>query len=300
MSQDSKTAGAEYAAYLRLLPQSVVDANNRRAQVQAQKVANALAESFAKGTCPVCKNALTSYAKETPCLHWLLKPEGFEKDDFPRIAERYSLTQIELFVRRVANQEVIAKNINDMASEGTGKLVELTAKYKNLEWAISCAKSDYEGHGNSEESQRPHYHFQMRIDGQRFIDYNDHHLPLHHSDILTMEAMRLAPGKITRNYAGGEGMDAIFKEEVVERLLAKGEGGDILSTVHIVERKGMDAGAFLDQLRAANAEGRPLIDVARGVKDAKVTTLVEPGPGVVRQAVRKGRGRRVIADELPD
>jgi hypothetical protein len=171
---------------LRLLPQSVVDANNRRAQVQAQKVADVFAESFAKGTCPVCKNALTSYAKETPCLHWLLKPEGFEKDDFPPIAERYSLTQIELFVRCVANQEVIAKNINDMASEGTGKLVELTAKYKNLEWAISCAKSDYEGHGNSEESQRPHYHFQMRIDGQRFIDYNDHHLPLHHSDILTI------------------------------------------------------------------------------------------------------------------
>jgi len=47
--------------------------------------------------------------------------------------------------------------------------------------AIACAKSDYDGHGNTEESQRPHYHFQMRIDGKRFIDYNDYHLPLHHS-----------------------------------------------------------------------------------------------------------------------
>ena len=28
-------------------------------------------------------------------------------------------------MRRVANQEALAKNINDMASEGTGKLVEL-------------------------------------------------------------------------------------------------------------------------------------------------------------------------------
>jgi len=43
----------------------------------------------------------------------------------------------------------------------------------------------------------------------------------------------------------------------------------------------MDAGAFLDQLRAAKVEGRPVIDVVRGVEDAKVTTLVEPGPGVV-------------------
>jgi hypothetical protein len=161
-------------------------------------------KSFAEGRCPVCKNARTSYAKDAPCLHRLLRPEWFEKDGFPRIAERYSLAQVELFMRRVANQEALAKNINDMASEGTGKLVELTAKYKGFEWAISCAKSDYDGHGNTEESQRPHYHFQMRIDGKRFIDYSDYHLPLHHSDILTMEAVRLAPGKITRNYVGGE------------------------------------------------------------------------------------------------
>lgn len=166
--------------------------------------------------------------------------------------------------------------------------------------ALSCAKSDYDGHGNTEESQCPHYHFQMRIDGKRFIDYSDYHLPLHHSDILTMEAMRLAPGKVTRNYVGGEGMDTVFKEDVVERLLAQGDGGDMLSTTHIIERRGMDAGVFLDQLRAAKAEGRPLIEVVRAVKDAKVTTLVEPGPGVVRQAVRRGRGWRAIEDELPE
>jgi hypothetical protein len=73
----------------------------------------------------------------------------------------------------------------------------------------------------------------VRIDGKRFIDYNDYHLPLHHSDILTMEAMRLAPGKITRNYVGGEGMDTVFKEDVVECLLTQGEGGDMLNAVHI-------------------------------------------------------------------
>jgi hypothetical protein len=115
-----------------------------------------------------------------------------------------------------------------------------------------------------------------------------------------MEAMRLAPGKIKRNYAGGEGMDTVFKEDVVEKLLAQGDGGDMLNATHIIERKGMDAGAFLDQLRAAKAEGRPLMDVVRGVENAKVTTLVEPGPGVVLQAVRQGRGRRVVTDELPE
>jgi hypothetical protein len=74
----------------------------------------------------------------------------------------------------------------------------------------------------------------------------------------------------------------------------------MLNTVHIIEHKGMDAGAFLDQLRVAKAERRPLVDVVRGVEDAKVTTLVEPGPGVVHQAARQGRGRRVVTDELPE
>ncbi|WP_190242244.1 hypothetical protein ACF1BQ_029010 [Bradyrhizobium sp. RDT10] len=58
--------------------------------------------------------------------------------------------------------------------------------------------------------------------------------------------MRLAPGKITRNYFGSEGMDTVFKEDVVERLLSRGDGSDMLNTVHIIERKRMDAGAFLD------------------------------------------------------
>ncbi|WP_190242141.1 hypothetical protein [Bradyrhizobium algeriense] len=91
MSQESKTAGAQYASYLRLLPQSVVEANNRRAQAHAQNAADAFAKLFAEGTCPVCKNAITSYTKDAP---WLLRPEGFEKDDFPRIAERYAAESI--------------------------------------------------------------------------------------------------------------------------------------------------------------------------------------------------------------
>jgi hypothetical protein len=49
---------------------------------------------------------------------------------------------------------------------------------------------------------------------------------------------------------GGEGMDVVFKEDVVERLLSQGAGGDMLSATHIIERKGMDAGELLAKLRA--------------------------------------------------
>jgi hypothetical protein len=52
MSQESKTAGAQYASYLRLLSQSVVEANNRRAQAHAQKATDDFAEIVRGGQVP--------------------------------------------------------------------------------------------------------------------------------------------------------------------------------------------------------------------------------------------------------
>jgi hypothetical protein len=85
--------------------------------------------------------------------------------------------QIQLFLRRVANEEGFAKNINDLAVEGSGKIVELTIKAKDKEWSFSCGDGDYEGHKReSPNSRRPHYHLQMRVNGLPFIDYNNFHL----------------------------------------------------------------------------------------------------------------------------
>jgi hypothetical protein len=166
MGEKSKKAGQEFANYLKLLPKNVHDENNRRVRARAEKGAQAFSTAFDAGKCPICKDDLSTYGKANPCLHWLLKPEGFEKRDLLRITERFSMHELELFLRRVANEEAFAKNINDMPMEGSGKCVELTMKYKNLEWAIACGHGDYDGHqSDSEASRRPHYHFQMRIEG---------------------------------------------------------------------------------------------------------------------------------------
>jgi hypothetical protein len=156
MSTSSKQAAQDFVKYLKLLPAGVLDDNNKRALLQAEKEAQAFSADFRAGKCTACGSDLSSFEKGKPCLHWLLRPVGFEKEDFPRVTDRFSMEQVERFIRRVANQEVLAKNINDMANEGTGKLVELTAKYKNLEWAISCGQGDYDGHeSNSEGPSSP-------------------------------------------------------------------------------------------------------------------------------------------------
>jgi len=189
------------------------------------------------------------------------------------------------------------------------KLVELTTKYKDLEWAISCGKGDYDGHGSdSKDSKKPHYHFQMRVDKKPYIDYADFHIPLHHSDIVTMEAERLAPDHVTRRFSGGEGMSEVFTEENVEKLALHGKAVDndadgIVKFDHIIvadEGTELDAQAVLDIARKARAEGRPATKALRTLPNARVLTIAEPGPGVVEQAVRSGgrrQSRKMRSDE---
>jgi len=176
-------------------------------------------QAFKAGQCSFCGGALTSFDAAQPCRHWLLKPDGFGKEHFEQLAEKYSLSVLENYLRWVANEEALAKNINDLADEGTGKLVELTIKYKNLQWSFSCAASDLDGHeGGGEHSKRPHYHFQMYVDGKPFIRYNDFHLALSDVDAGFLEFKRANPGKVKTRVAGGAGMDELL--DVVHRRLA--------------------------------------------------------------------------------
>jgi hypothetical protein len=301
MNTGWKKDGQNYAKYLRLLPKKVVADNNKRGRACAEKEAQEFSDAFKVGKCSVCHDDLSSFVKEKPCLHWLLKPDGFDKSDLLRVTEQFSMGQVELYIRRAANQESFAKNINDMADEGTGKLVELTAKYKNLEWAISCGQGDYDGHQTaSEDSKRPHYHFQMRIDGKRFIDYNDFHIPLHCRDILTMEAVKAAPEYVTRRFAGGAGMSEVFRDDAVEKLAvsgsaAKNEADGLVKLDHIViadKGKPMHAEDVQAAVRRAQGQGKPATAFLREIPNARVVTLATPGPGVIEQAARGGRGKK--------
>jgi hypothetical protein len=300
MTHASKEHGQGYARYLKLLPKSIIDGNNLRALQRGIHEAVKFSETFKAGKCSICGSDLTAYVPDRPCLHWLLKPNGFEKADLLKITKRYSMRQIEGYIRRVANEEALAININDLADEGSGKLVELTVKYKDLEWAISCGKTDYDGHqGDNEDAKKPHYHFQMRIDNKRYVDYGDFHIPLHHSDVVNMEAERLAPGRVPRTFVGGEGMGDVFKEENVERLAVDGrvaerEADGAVKFDHIVvaeKGKPMLAEDVQAALREAREQGKPAAGLLRKLPNVKVMTMAEPGPGVVKQAVRGGRGR---------
>lgn len=258
----------------------------------------AFSEAFAADTCYLCGKPLATFSSDHPCLHWLLKPKGFKKKHLPAVIARYSMLQTETYLRWVANSDSLARNINDFAEEGTGKLREVTIRYKHLEWSFSCALSDLRGHGSSTHSNFPHFHFQMRIDKRPFIDYGDFHLRLHERDANSLEIALRIPETLKIKFPGGEGMDEILQPKNFEVLISKSEksnnpsgaGLNISSLIIADEGHTIDGSQFADLIERAKLEGVTVASLLHTIPNANARTIISPGPAVVEQAGRKGRG----------
>jgi hypothetical protein len=304
MNDDVKRRGLAYAKHLSNLTPEEHQRVNERARKQGEQEHKAFREKFQAGQCWVCGELLTGFDAAKPCPHWLLKPTGFGKEHFEVITGKYSLIQLEHYLRWVANEEAFAKNINDLANEGSGKLVELTIEYRNLQWSFSCSATDLSGHeGGGEHSKQPHWHFQMYVDDQPFIRYNDSHAPLSERDIGVLEHMRNNPGKVRRRFAGGTSAGDVLDPSTLEQVVAAGRSAATddeanaglidLSTIMIADPGTTISGEDIYNLiQAAKAENVTVTSKLRGLKGASVATLVSAGPGVVAQAVRSGRKRK--------
>jgi hypothetical protein len=303
MTEDLRTRGLEFANRLAALPpeeRARGKALSRKEELEQHK---AFREKFKAGKCSFCGEALTSFDVASPCRHWLLKPDGFGKEHFERLAEHHSWSVLENYLRWVANEGAFARNVNDLPEEGTGKLVELSIRYKNLAWSFSCSVNDLGGHqAGSEVSKRPHYHFQMSVDGMPFIRYNDFHLPLSAADIRLLEHTRNNPD-VKKRVAGGAGMSELLDESTLEQVLTMGRSGtseedvakapvSLTSFITAAPGTSIKGEDIMKLIQAASAEGVTATSKMRKLKDASVQTIVSPGDGVIPQAPRSGRKRR--------
>src|ERR1700682_1679970 len=226
MTEDLRSRGLAFAKFLSELSPEERERGNQKMRDEAQAQHALFRESFRAGQCSFCGQPLASFDSAKPCRHWLLKPDGFGKEHFGLLAQQHSWSELENYLRWVANEDGFAKNINDLADEGTGKLVELTIKYKKLRWSFSIGATDLSGHeGGGELSKQPHYHFQMYVDEKPLIRYNDFHLPLSVADIGFLEHMRANPGKVKKRLAGGLGMDELLDETTLEHVVSMGRSG---------------------------------------------------------------------------
>lgn len=298
MTEETRKKGIEYAKFLESLTPEQIAQGNEISFKNAEAEYKRFTERFNEGICYLCVRPLTSFSKKLPCIHWLLKPKGFKKNDLPAIAEKYGFYQIQSFLRWVANQGAFAKNINDLSDEGTGnKIFEVTIKYKNIEWAFSCAETDYLGHATSQHAKHPHYHFQMRLDNRPLINYNDFHVNFSQMDIINIEAMRARPEKIMQRFSFGEGMSSILNDETVEHIVNASSSADNedeatfkIDTIAIAEEGTTISGDDLHVIiQEAKAKGVTVASLMHKLPNASTRVMVTPGPGVVGQAPRTGR-----------
>lgn len=164
-----------------------IEEMNRLNDEEHQKQAEAFRAGYEKGICYLCNKPFKTISKDSPCLHWLLRQCKFKKKDLSKVYEKYGYGNIAAFIRWCANQERLLSNINDLEDEKSDrKVLSYTVKWKNIEWTFDCSKNDFQGHQGT-SIDYPHYHFQMRVDGRQFINFNDFHVPFTDYDLFILK-----------------------------------------------------------------------------------------------------------------
>lgn len=274
------------------------DRDHEQAEAEFREFKTALEQ----GLCSYCGQPIGYFSSDKPCIHWLLNPSGFKKKYFPLIYAKRGFHQMEAYLRWLANAEAPLKNINDLAVEiNQSKIIELTIKYKNLEWSFSCSQGDYEGHKNKYNGQLPHFHFQMKCDGHVIINYSGFHIPFNDYDQFAFAVKRGDINKLRYSHSRGSGMQSLMEKMSLEEILEgmKNAGNDMeKEEFHLSTDIEADPGTTIsgddsaDLIKESNETGEPLANLVRKLKNVRITTTITPGPAIPKIAGRKPRKRK--------
>lgn len=291
----------KYRAIFENMSSEEIEELNRLNNEEHQRQANEFKAGYGRGFCYLCSKPFKTISKGEPCLHWLLRQCKFKKKDFPQIYAKYGYGSIAAFIRWCANQERMLSNINDLEDEKSDrKILSYTVKWKNVEWTFDCSKNDFEGHDGT-SIDYPHFHFQMRIDGRQFINFNDFHVPFNDHDLFTLKTSMEQGDWFKPNFGSiGSGMQeaiSVEPEDIIEHTIPSETVGDAtyhFSTI-IDARDNPISGEeiYLIQQEAKRA-GKSFAYIAqRKLKNrAKVQTSVSPADSIPDIASRTEHRRR--------
>ena len=259
-------------------------------------------EALEKGQCSYCGYSLTHFSDMRPCFHWLLKPKGFKKKHFPILFGCKSFHQLNAYLRWVANSEKPMQNINDLIEEKSpSKFIEETIKYKNIEWSFSCSHGDREGHKEKHKGKMPHYHFQMKIDGNVMINYNGFHIPFTEYDEWFFAVKENKFDRLKTRPIYGAGMqtmlDHINPEDIVDNIkyTEDQENAELKVDIMLEADEGttISGDDIADMIEERKRTGVSMAKLAQRLKNVKIQTIISPGPGVPEIAARdKNRGKK--------
>lgn len=241
----------------------------------------------------------------------MLKPKGFKKRHFPILFTEKAYHQLEAYVRWVANTDQPLKNINDLVEGHESKnVIESTIRYKNLEWSFSCSKNDFAGHKDAHDGKCPHYHFQMKENGNVVINYNGFHVPFHDYDFFCFDIKDGKFEKIKAQHIEGASVQTFFNNISPEEMLDNAKNVDDIDTA-ILNMQTLimaDPGTTIsgDQLADLFSEskktGVPMAKLLQKLENVSGQTYITSGPGVPEIAERtpnRKRSKRYV-DSMPD
>jgi hypothetical protein len=295
----------KFVEWLKQQPPEFLREGNEIERLQTEKDYKKFVSMFKAGQCSICGKPLKTFSAKTPCLHWLLRPKNFKKKHFPSLYKEYNYFRISAYVRWVASLETPLQNINDIREEHPGgKLIDFTARHKHITWSFSCGASDFGGHKTTKSGNFPHYHMQIKLNGNFFISYGDFHIPFHDDDLFDFELYEKHKDFAVHSYGPGAGMQELMgSEEGLEHIIDhsiptanREEAAYGISTLVMgKEGEGISGDLINDAIKEAKETGKTIASVIREkLKDstANITTIVSPGDGVPETQQRSGRKKK--------
>jgi len=305
MSDFLNSKAEEVSRFFRSLSKDKIEMINRKSFESSDEAYREFKNGLDNGKCFLCDNLLTDFVIEKPCMHWLLRPLGFDKKHFPFVFRKFNYFRIQSYLRWMANTEIPVGNINDLEEEkNPSKLIEYTIRYKNLTWSFSCGRGDLAGHSFpfNKDARVPHYHFQMQIDSKPFINYGNFHIPFTEEDLWTLPIMLGMVPETTWVNDYGMGMQDMVTKLKPEELLdtmsrAKDESTGVYNLSTFIEAepgKTLSGTELAELIKKSKETGIPIAKLAKDMKNVgSIQTIISPGPRVPDQAGRKiGKNKR--------
>ncbi|MGQ4661471.1 hypothetical protein [Lysobacter sp. F6437] len=301
MTSTRRVNPEEMRSFLESQTQEEMDYWNEQNDSRSEEQHDKFVASYADGECYLCGKPFKTISRAQPCVHWILRQCKFRKNDFPLLFPIFGYTQIAAFARWCANQEKFLGAINDLESgKADRKLFEYTVKWKNIEWTFDCSKNDYAGH-NGSQTDFPHYHFQMRVDGRPFINFGDFHIPLSEQDLFHIDLSMSMPDLFKHNFGpGGAGIQTaaevdpsmlIQETETASETEATFRFQTVLTGKNGQPIPGEDLMRLIEE---SQATGETLASLAhKHLSDkADVRTVISPSENLPEIAKRTERKRR--------
>lgn len=270
-------------------------------QLRYQREYAAFESAYALEQCHLCNRSFKTLSVDRPCVHWILRRGKFKKRDLTRLFGIFGYTQFAALTRWVANQESAFRNIHDLESgKDARKLFQYTIRWKNIEWSFDCSESDYRGHGGA-HSNFPHFHLQMTIDGRRFIDFGDFHIPFTEEDLARIDLAKAVPQHVNATFGeAGRGMQ--FTAELdPHTLIEESEmaASDDIATHRMLTMINTSDGTFdpktlFEIIQERERTGEPIASLAKKKlpASANVETIITPAGTIPDIAKRTERSRR--------